>query len=177
MSEKLKLQKGGAAGPPPIPPAEKDPFSAESQPATSEQQPPVSVGQSRRILVVDDNPVVLKAFEIKLKASGFAVSTTTNADEVASAADRARADLIILDVNFPAVRAPGMGEVWNGFMVMQWLRRFPNLANVPVIIITGTDSTAFREKALAEGAAAFFQKPVAYPELLEAMLRALGIRE
>lgn len=174
MAEKLKLQKGGAA-PPPLPRAEKDPFSAESEPAPSEHQPAVSVGQNRSILVVDDNPVVLKAFEMKLRASGFVVSTTLNADEVASAAETAQAELIILDVNFSSGRAPGMGQDWNGFMVMQWLRRFPSLANVPVIIITGESSEAFREKALADGAVGFFSKPVPYAELLDAMFRALGL--
>ena len=152
------------------PPKEQRPFLEEAT-ATPGSQSPSPVGTGRSILVVDDNPVVLKAFELKLRASGFTVVTIINPAEAASAAEKAAAELIILDINFPS-----SGSVdWTGYTAMQWLRRFPNLAGIPVILISGEDSKRHKEKSLAAGAVAFFQKPVTYPELLAAMLRALGI--
>ncbi len=124
----------------------------------------------RGILVADDDPIVLKAFEMKLKAEGFAVSTTTNAASVAGIAETAKVELIILDLHFPT----GGTVEWSGFTVMQWLKRFSKLANIPVIVLTGSDSEQHRAQALAAGAAAFFQKPVKYSELLAAILQALG---
>ena len=83
-----------------------------------------------------------------------------------------KAELIILDLNFPAEGA----VQWSGLTVMQWLRRFPELATVPVILVSGSDAAQHKEKALAEGAVAFFQKPVKYQELLSAVLQALPCR-
>jgi len=130
----------------------------------------VEDARRRGILVVDDNLVVLKAFEMRLKAEGFAVSTTPNAASVASIAESAKVDVIILDINFPE----GGHMDWSGFTIMQWLKRFPELGNIPVIMITGSDPAEHREKALAAGAVAFFQKPVKYSELLAAIQQALG---
>ncbi len=146
---------------------EKDPFQRD--PALSE--PTASIGNNRRILVVDDNPVVLKAFELKLKASGFVVTTTPNSGAVAATAERENSELIVLDINFP----PDGQMEWNGFSVMQWLRRFPDLAGIPVILITGGDAAQHQEKSLAAGAKAFFQKPVDYKQLLAAITQALAV--
>jgi len=145
---------------------EKEAFSSEA----AAQTPPAPIGNNHRVLVVDDNAVVLKAFELKLKADGFAVTTTTNSSAVASTAEQSKAELIVLDVNFPT----GGAMEWNGFTVMQWLRRFPELQRIPVILISGSDAAEYKKRALASGAIAFFQKPVVYKEILEAMLKALG---
>jgi len=151
-------------------PKEQRPFLEDE--ATPASQSATTPGTGRRILVVDDNPVVLKAFELKLRASGFTVVTITNPIKVASSAEAAAAELIILDINFPS----GGGMDWNGYTTMQWLRRFPELAGIPVILISGEESKKHKERSLAAGAVAFFQKPVAYPELLAAILRALDIQ-
>ena len=116
------------------------------------------------------NPVVLKAFELKLKSKGFAVCTTANCSTVASTAEEQKAELIVLDINFPS----GGAMEWSGFTILQWLRRFPELAHIPVIFITGAESAKYKEKALAAGAVGFFEKPVDFNELLKVMLKTLG---
>lgn len=156
-----------------LPTKEKPPFLEDEVTASPASQAPAAIGTGRRILVVDDNPVVLEAFELKLRASGFTVVTLLNPTEVASAAEKAAAELIILDINFPLTQ----GSDWSGYTTMQWLRRFPILACIPVILISGEDSKHHEERALAAGAVAFFQKPVGYPELLAVVLRTLGIQE
>jgi CheY-like chemotaxis protein len=151
-------------------PKEKAPFLPEVNEPTSLATPDPLVGKGRRILVADDNLVVLKAFDLKLKALGFEVTTTTNGEQVASAISRSRAELAILDINFPSA-----GSVeWNGFMIIQWLRRFPQLASVPIILITGEDTSKHKAKALAAGVVALFEKPVDFKQLLPAILTALG---
>jgi CheY-like chemotaxis protein len=147
-------------------PKEKEAFSPDAPPPLPA---PASIGKNRRILVVDDNPVVLKAFEMKLKADGFEVITSTNSASVASTVEQSRAEIVVLDVNFPG----GAAMEWSGFTVVQWLRRFPELARLPVILISGTDNAEYREKALASGAVAFFQKPVVYAQILEVILKSL----
>jgi CheY-like chemotaxis protein len=151
---------------------EKQTFLPENKPAPEGIHQALLGETPRGILVVDDNPVVLKAFEMKLKAEGFAVTTTPNAASVAGMAATAKVDVIILDISFPA---EGQME-WSGFTIMQWLKRFPELGDIPVIMITGSDSVQYREEALAAGAVAFFQKPVRYSDLLAVILQALGSR-
>ena len=151
-------------GHPTRPAKEKDAF--QNEPSSSQL---ALVGRNRRILVVDDNQTVLKAFEMKLKADGFVVTTSTNSAAVASTAEQAQAELIVLDINFP----PAGAVHWNGFTVMQWLRRFPELARIPVILMSGEASAVHKQKALKAGAVAFFEKPVAYKDLLAAVLAAL----
>jgi CheY-like chemotaxis protein len=112
---------------------EKQPFSPTDRANTATPEPLEMVGANRSILVVDDNPMVLEAFEVKLKGSGFAVTTSNNPATVASVAEQSKAELIILDVNFQA----GGGIQWTGLTVMQWLRRFPKVAKIPVILVTG----------------------------------------
>ena len=133
--------------------------------------PATPVGGNRRILIVDDNPVVLKAFELKLKSDGFVVTTSTNSATVASTAEQTHTQLIILDINFPA----GGAMEWNGFTVIQWMRRFPELTNIPIILITGSEAAEYKDKALAAGAIAFFQKPVVYKDLLETILKIVPV--
>jgi two-component system KDP operon response regulator KdpE len=148
-------------------PEEKAPFAPEETQAPPPV--PVVVGRNQNILVADDNPVVLRAFELKLKANGFNVTTTSTGASVASTAEMAKAELIILDVNFIEHGA----MEWNGFTVMQWLARFPELARIPVILMSGNDSPEYRQKARAAGAVAFFQKPIDYKELLAAITKVL----
>lgn len=148
--------------------AEKQPFSEDKEQAAAMP----AVGRNQSILVADDNPVVLKAFELKLKAQGFNVTTTNAGSMVAGVAANTQAELIILDVNLVE-----SGNVeWSGFTVMQWLARFPELAHIPVILMSGSEAENYREKAVAAGAVAFFQKPINYEELLAVVLNTLEKR-
>lgn len=135
--------------------------------------PENSFGQNRKILIVDDNPVVLKAFELKLKASGFQVLTAGDGSAAVSVARHERPDLIVLDMNFPP-DVGSSGLQWNGFNIMQWMHRFTEAADIPVIIISSEDVTKFKDKAAAAGAVACFQKPINHEEFLMAVSRTLG---
>jgi two-component system, cell cycle response regulator DivK len=143
--------------------------------AASSAQKPTSpvLGLDRKILVVDDNPVVLKTFELKLKALGFKVITASDGASAVSLARQEKPDLIVLDINFPP-DVGSSGLQWDGFNIMQWMQRFQEAANIPVIIITSGEPEKFKERALASGAVAFFQKPINNEEFLMAVRRILG---
>ena len=140
--------------------------------AAGKQAPP-AIGYNRKILVVDDNPVVLKAFELKLKTLGFQVLTASEGAAAVSCARQERPDLIVLDINFPP-DVGSSGLQWDGFNIMQWMQRFQEVASIPVIIITGGDQPKVKERALAAGAAAFFHKPINNEEFLITVRRILG---
>jgi CheY-like chemotaxis protein len=143
-------------------------FDSDGMPA-----PDASIGQNRKILVVDDDLVVLKAFQLKLGAQGFNVLTATDGATAVGVAREVSPDLIVLDINFPPdVGSSGMQ--WDGFNTMQWMQRFRELGEIPVIIITAGDPEEFKQRALAAGAVAFFQKPINHEEFLMAIRRAMG---
>lgn len=128
----------------------------------------------KKILVVDDNPVVLRAMSLKLKSSGYDVLMAMDGSEAVSAARRQKPDLIVLDISFPPDVAHGGGVPWDGFLIMEWLRRMDEARTIPVIVITGGDPALYKEKALASGAVNFFQKPVDNNELLATIHKILG---
>jgi two-component system cell cycle response regulator DivK len=144
---------------------------APAEPTVTPQE--ASLGQNRKILVVDDNPVVLKAFELKLRALGFQVLTVGDGAGAVSIARNERPDLIVLDINFPP-EVGSSGLQWDGFNIMQWMQRFQEAANIPVIIITSGDPAKLRDRALAAGAVAFFEKPINHEKFLVAVQRAIG---
>jgi CheY-like chemotaxis protein len=113
-----------------------------------------------KILVVDDNPVVVKAVNMKLAAAGFAVLTARDGSEAIGLVRRERPDLIVLDISFPPDVGGGGTGAWDGFQIMQWLHRMDEAKNTPVVIITGQDPSKYRDQAIKLGAAAFFAKPV-----------------
>lgn len=130
-------------------------------------------GAGKKILVVDDNLVVLKGFEMKMKALGFNVLTATEGTGAVNIVRQEVPDIIVMDINFPVESSPTALN-WNGFTIMQWLRRFQEAKDIPVIIITGGDPEKLREKSLASGASAFFTKPINNAEFLVTVRRLLG---
>lgn len=87
---------------------------------------------------------------------------------------RERPDLIILDIDFPPDVAHGGGISWDGFLILDWLRRLEEARETPIIFITSHQDTQFRQRALTAGAVAFFQKPIDQDELLNVVREIVG---
>jgi CheY-like chemotaxis protein len=128
----------------------------------------------KKILIVDDNRIILKAFSMKLQASGFEVFTAEDGATAVGLVRRSVPDLIVLDIQFPPDVAHGGGVAWDGFLILDWLRRMDEARKIPVIIITGGDPAKYKDRALAAGAVSFFRKPIKPEELVAAVRQALG---
>ena len=127
-----------------------------------------------KILVADDNVVVLKTVSIKLKSAGYEVRTAMDGSTAISCVRRERPDLIILDIHFPADLTRSGGISWDGFLILDWLRRIDEVRETPIIFITSGESSKFREKAMSVGAVAFFQKPIDQEEMLSIIRHTVG---
>lgn len=126
----------------------------------------------KKILVVDDDAVVLKALSIKLKANGFEVVTAMEGATAVHAVRTQSPDLILLDISFP----DDMGSVeWDGFRIMAWLKRLDEALNVPIIVITGGDREKYEARAIAAGATAFFHKPINHEALFRLIRQTLNL--
>lgn len=125
----------------------------------------------RKILVVDDNEIILKTISLKLQGAGYQVITALDGSEAVAAARKERPDLVLLDISFP----PDVdGVPWDGFRVMEWFHRLETAKKIPVIIITGGDDAKNKERAITGGAVAFFHKPIEHDDLLKVIRATLG---
>ena len=126
---------------------------------------------AKKILVVDDNEIILKTISLRLQGAGYQVVTALDGSEAVSAARKETPDLILLDISFP----PDVGGVeWDGFRIMEWFRRMENVKKIPVIVITGGEDAKDKERAVSGGAVAFFHKPLDHDDLLKVIRATLG---
>jgi DNA-binding response OmpR family regulator/two-component sensor histidine kinase len=108
------------------------------------------------ILLVDDNPQILAILSDLLRPLDYRLFCAMNGSEALELAAAHRPDLVLLDVMMPGM---------DGFSVCQALRADPQLARVPVIMITALDDRASRLRGFEAGADDFIGKPFDYVEL------------
>lgn len=126
----------------------------------------------KQILVVDDNPAVLKAFSYLLAAEGYEVLTAPDGGTAISIARAGQPSLILLDITFPPDVAHGGGVPWDAFLIMNWLGRMEEARNIPVVLMSGGDVTALEERIRRSGAVGFYHKSAPQSELV-GLLRAI----
>lgn len=120
---------------------------------------------SKRLLVIDDEPNLLRAVEACLRAEGFDVSTARNGAEALVNIAKSVPDLIVSDI-----RMPGM----SGYELAQHLRNSPRTALVPVVFLTAKGDTVDRVEGFRAGVDAYFTKPFVPDELVAAIKSILA---
>lgn len=128
--------------------------------------------QRKKILLVDDNKVILKAVGTVLQSSGYEVITAEDGAAVVSTVAREIPDLILLDLMFPPDPVE-VGLHWDGFAIIRWLRNMSEAKHVPIIIISGGETAKYESRCLEAGARAFLHKPLDKDKLLATVQSAL----
>ena len=128
----------------------------------------------KTVLVVDDNLLIIKTLGWKLKGAGYRVITAADGGEAVSLARKERPDLIILDILYPPDVSHGGGVPWDGFLIMNWLKRMDEAKDIPVIFITSGDPAKYKDRALQAGAHSFFHKPLEMEEFMGTIQTILG---
>ena len=129
---------------------------------------------AKKILVVDDNEVVLHAMSFLLKAKGYQVLLAETGAETLGILRKDKPDLILLDLDFPPDAGNIGGAMRDGFLLLDWARRMCAAEKIPVIIVSGLDPEQYKARAQAAGIPTFFRKPVDNQQLLAAIHKALG---
>jgi two-component system, OmpR family, KDP operon response regulator KdpE len=114
-----------------------------------------------RILVVDDEPQILRALAINLRARGYQVDLAPNGETALTLAGRAHPDLVILDLGLPGI---------DGTDVIRGLRGW---SSVPIIVLSVREREADKVAALDAGADDYVTKPFGMDELLARLRAAL----
>jgi two-component system KDP operon response regulator KdpE len=133
-----------------------------------------SIPPGKKILVVDDDQIILKTLSIALSCKGYQVLTATDGAGAVNIVSRDRPDLILLDLNFPPDAANVGGALQDGFLIIEWLRRMGEAGDIPIIIISGDKSAKYKKRAQAAKVVGFFSKPLDHIALLAAIRTALG---
>jgi DNA-binding response OmpR family regulator len=118
-----------------------------------------------RILVVDDEPDLVRALGMRLKAAGYEVLVANDGMRATQMAIRDQPSLIILDIGMPG---------GDGHTVAQRLRNNIRTVTIPIIFLTARNSPEDERKAKEAGAVAYLMKPCKAADLLAAVERALA---
>lgn len=119
-----------------------------------------------RILVVDDDPVILKLLQLNFEMEGFEVTT---AQDGAAGLERAREtipDVVLLDVMMPRM---------TGHEVTSALRSDPRTSTIPIVILSAKAQSGDLEEGMRHGADDYVTKPFDPFELI-ARVNAVLIR-
>jgi two-component system alkaline phosphatase synthesis response regulator PhoP len=110
---------------------------------------------ARRILIVEDEPDLLRGLAFNIKSEGYGVLTAATGEEGVSTALEQRPDLVVLDVTLPGI---------NGFDACRELRRLG--FGAPIIMLTARSEEVVRVVGLEIGADDYVTKPFSLRELL-----------
>jgi two-component system, OmpR family, response regulator len=121
--------------------------------------------QPRSILIVEDDPDLLRFAEVALSMDGYDVRVATDGEQAMALVRARRPDLVVLDLLLPLA---------DGWQVLSFLQSDAMRPEVPVVVLTATAGPRERDRALAAGVADYLIKPVSADKLLDAVARALG---
>jgi DNA-binding NarL/FixJ family response regulator len=120
---------------------------------------------SKRLLVVDDEPKLLRAVAVDLRGEGYDVTTARSGAEALVSVAQKMPDLIVSDI-----RMPGM----DGYELARRLRRNESTALIPIVFLTAKDTTADRIEGFRTGVDAYLTKPFEPDELLAVIASILS---
>jgi len=119
---------------------------------------------ARRVLIVEDNPLVAKFYKMALeRAGGFECVISEDVDEILREVDSRSIELAILDISLSASRF--QGELIDGVRLAQMLKQ--RLPKLPILIATAHAMTGDRERLMkSSGADGYLEKPIYDAQLL-----------
>jgi CheY-like chemotaxis protein len=120
---------------------------------------------AKRILVVDDDEMVLMALGELLKPEGYEVQTVSSGTEALEKLNQKGYDLLMLDVIMPEM---------DGFELCKKIRGLDNFKDTPIVFLTAKSREEDRLRGLEAGANLFLSKPISPDKLLEIVSDALG---
>ena len=121
--------------------------------------------QPSRILVVDDEPFILRSLAYVLRREGFDVLEARDGVEAIDVARRERPDLVFLDVMMPRK---------NGFDTLAEIKATPELAQCRVILLTAKGQDSDREQGFKLGCDDYVTQPFSPLRLVERARAVLG---
>jgi DNA-binding response OmpR family regulator len=119
---------------------------------------------AKKILVVDDDDLVLIALDALLAPSGYEVTTASSGNDALKKLTQKKFDLMILDILMPGM---------NGFELCEKIRARDEYKAVPIIMLTAKSGSDDKKKGMEMGANLFLPKPIAPQHLIDLIKKSL----
>ena len=119
----------------------------------------------KTIVVVEDELEAAEMFAEMMRVSGFRVLKVNSSAPAMKMIAKEKPSAVILDIMMPDV---------SGLEVMRFMRSDPQLARIPVVVVSAKSLPADIKTGLDAGAAVYLTKPVGYLDLKDAVERVLG---
>lgn len=123
---------------------------------------------AQTILIVDDNPVVVKLIEELLKRAGYRIKTVASGDEALAALADIIPDLILLDVDMPGK---------SGLTICRTIKNDPRTSDIPVLFVTARAEREDIIDGFAAGGQDYIIKPFTRAELLARVQTHMALRK
>jgi DNA-binding response OmpR family regulator len=117
-----------------------------------------SATESRTILLIDDEPYILRSLSYVLTREGHRVETASNGEEGLARARNLRPPLVFLDIMMPRM---------NGYEVCEQIRQDPALSATYVIMLSAKGQQIDRERGMLGGADEYMTKPFSPRQVAE----------
>lgn len=118
-----------------------------------------------KILIADDDPIIIKLLQVNLEMEGYDVTTAHDGQDAVEKAKADTPDLVILDIMMPRM---------DGWTARSELLEVPELAEVPVIFLSARAQQADLRKGYEAGVAEYVTKPFDPVDLLEIIEQILN---
>ncbi|HEX8830649.1 MAG TPA: response regulator [Longimicrobium sp.] len=118
-----------------------------------------------KILVADDDPLIVQLLRAGLRAQGWNVLVAADAMQVGMFAMNQAPDAILLDINMPG---------GTGVAALKRLKQSVKTSQIPVVVLSGTTDPEIPDTVRAMGAEAFLPKPVDLDEVIRILRELLG---
>lgn len=102
-----------------------------------------------RILLVEDDQMIVDMYKIRFEEEGFDVSITDKGSEALELAKKDKPAIVLLDIILPEA---------DGFSILESLKAGADTKRIPVLLLTNLGQESDREKGIAMGAADYFVK-------------------
>ena len=119
---------------------------------------------AKRLLVVDDEPKLLRAVAVNLRGEGYEVVTARSGAEALVRINEMMPDLVVSDIRMPRM---------DGFKLARALRSNPRTALIPIIFLTAKDEREDRLAGIRTGVDAYLVKPFDPEELIAVVANIL----
>jgi DNA-binding response OmpR family regulator len=119
----------------------------------------------KTVLIIEDEVDAADMFAEMMRVSGYRVLKTSSSTPAFTMMSTEKPDVVILDIMMPEI---------SGLDILRQMRKNPELASIPVVVVSAKGMPADIKLGMEAGAFIYLTKPVGFVELKEAIERALG---
>ncbi|MFO8010562.1 MAG: response regulator [Dehalococcoidia bacterium] len=119
----------------------------------------------KKVLIVDDDPNLIRSLEFVFKQEGYEFDTATNGEEAIQKVREGKPSVLLLDIMMPKK---------NGFDVCQEVKSAPDLRDTHVVILSAKSQVMDKEKGYSAGADEYITKPFSPKSIVSRVKELLG---